>query len=155
MLEAQPMEDRKSIDQWRFAIIAGFAVGGITVSAWGPRLPAIIKGLDVGTGTIGLLMACATIGSLIGLVSAGPLLHRLGSRRSIATTLYVVAAGIALLGVSVMLGLMSVVAVAFAMTGAGVGSMDIMINVEGAAIEAATGRTQMPLMHGAWSGGQP
>jgi len=33
----------------------------------------------------------------------------------------------------------------------GIGTLDVLINVEGAAVEAAAGRTLMPMMHAAWS----
>jgi predicted MFS family arabinose efflux permease len=46
-----------------------------------------------------------------------------------------------------------VVAVGFVIVGFGVGALDVSINVEGAAVERVVGRTLMPLMHAAWSGG--
>jgi MFS family permease len=41
----------------------------------------------------------------------------------------------------------------FVVIGFGVGAVDVLINVEGAAVERAAGRTLMPLMHAAWSAG--
>jgi predicted MFS family arabinose efflux permease len=35
--------------------------------------------------------------------------------------------------------------------GLGIGTLDVLINVEGAAVERAAGRTLMPMMHAAWS----
>ena len=37
--------------------MAGFGLGGVTVSAWGPRLPAVKAELGISTATIGLLLA--------------------------------------------------------------------------------------------------
>ena len=54
------------------AVTAAFGLGGITVSAWGPRLPAIKADLDVGTATLGLLLAGATVGAILGLLASTP-----------------------------------------------------------------------------------
>ena len=37
--------------------------------------------------------------------------------------------------------------------GVGIGALDVLINVQGAAVERAAGRTLMPKMHAAWSVG--
>jgi predicted MFS family arabinose efflux permease len=43
------------------------------------------------------------------------------------------------------------VSFAFLVIGFGIGTLDVLINVEGSAIERTAGRTLMPLLHGAWS----
>ena len=65
--------------RWRRAVTVAFGLGGITISAWGPRLPGIKADLGIGTGTIGLLLAGVTVGSILGLLGSTPLLHRLGA----------------------------------------------------------------------------
>src|ERR1700689_3050731 len=72
----------ESSARWRWAVTVAFGLGGITISAWGPRLPAIKADLGIGTGTIGLLLAGVTVGSILGLLGSTPLLHRLGGRRA-------------------------------------------------------------------------
>jgi MFS family permease len=132
-------------------VTALFGLGGITISAWGPRLPAIKAGLGVGTATIGLLLAGVTVGALVGLVASTPLRHWLGGRRAVAAAILLVAAAIALMGLALTLVVVPLVAAAFALTGMGLGALDVLINVEGAAVERAAGRTLMPGMHAAWS----
>ena len=75
---------RPELARWRWAITVAFGLGGITISAWGPRLPAIKADLGVGTATLGLLLAGVTVGAILGLLASTPLLHRLGSRRAVA-----------------------------------------------------------------------
>jgi MFS family permease len=133
------------------AITAAFGLGGITVSAWGPRLPAIKAGLDVGTATIGLLLAGATAGAILGLLASTPLLHWLGSRRAVAGAILLIGAAMTVMGLALIVGSVPLLAVAFVITGTGVGACDVLINVEGAAVERAAGRTLMPSMHAAWS----
>jgi MFS family permease len=142
---------RPALSRWRWAITAAFGLGGITVSAWGPRLPAIKADLGIGTATIGLLLAGVTVGAIGGLLASTPLRHWLGGRRAVLGALLLIAAAMAVLGVALSLRSVPLVAVAFVITGCGIGAVDVLINVEGAAVEQATGRTLMPSMHAAWS----
>ncbi len=147
------MTDGSSLGRWRWTVTAGFGLGGITVSAWGPRLPAIKASLGIDTATIGLLLAGVTVGAIVGLLAAAPVMHWLGSRRAIGAALLVVAVSMTALGIALILDLIPLLAVAFVIVGAGIGGLDVMINVEGAAVEQLAGRTLMPLMHAAWSVG--
>jgi MFS family permease len=137
----------------RWAVTAAFALGGITVSAWGPRLPDIKASLGIGTATIGLLLAGVTVGAILGLLASTPLLHWLGSRRAIAAAALLTAAALAAMGAALMLGSVPLLAGCFLAVGLGIGALDVLINVEGAAVERAAGRTLMPFLHGAWSVG--
>jgi MFS family permease len=137
--------------RWRWAITAAFGLGGITISAWGPRLPAIKAGLDIGTATIGLLLAGVTVGAILGLLASTPVLHWLGSRRAVAGAILLIAAAMTVMGLALVAGSVPLVAAAFVVTGTGIGALDVLINVEGAAVERFAGRTLMPGMHAAWS----
>jgi MFS family permease len=137
--------------RWRWTITAAFGLGGITVSAWGPRLPAIKAALRVDTATIGLLLAGVTVGAILGLLASTPVLHWLGGRRAVTGALVLVAAALAVMGLALVLGSVPLLAAAFVITGFGVGTLDVLINVEGSAAERAVGRTLMPVMHAAWS----
>ena len=145
--------DAKAARRWLSSITAAFGVGGVTIVSWGPRMPAIRAELGIGTGTIGLVLACGTVGAVGGLLASRPLLHRLGGRGAVMTALLVMASALVVMAVGVASSSVAVVAVGFLMVGLGIGALDVAINVEGAAIERATGRTLMPLMHAAWSGG--
>ena len=79
---------RSGLARWRWTVTAAFGLGGIAISAWGPRLPAIKAGLGIDTATIGLLLAAVTVGAILGLLASTPVLHWLGSRRSIAGALW-------------------------------------------------------------------
>ncbi len=137
--------------RWRLAITAAFGLGGITVSAWGPRLPAIKADLGVGTATIGLMLAGVTVGAILGLLASTPVLHWLGSRRAVCGAILLIAVAMAVMGLALVLGSVPLLATAFVIIGAGIGTLDVLINVEGAAVERAAGRTLMPMLHAAWS----
>ena len=142
---------RSGLARWRWTVTAAFGLGGIAISAWGPRLPAIKAGLGIDTATIGLLLAAVTVGAILGLLASTPVLHWLGSRRSIAGALLLIAAAMAVMGLALILGSVPLVAVGFVIVGLGIGILDVLINVEGSAVEQAAGRTLMPMMHAAWS----
>ena len=139
---------------WRNAILAAFAVGGVALSTWGPRLPALRADLNLDTGGIGVLLAGITVGSIAGLLASTPLLTTLGPRRALPGAILVIALAVTLIGVGASaLKSVPVVALGFVVAGFAIGALDVSINVEGAAIERAFGRTLMPLMHAAWSAG--
>jgi MFS family permease len=142
-----------TLARWRWTITAGFGLGGVTVSAWGPRLPAIKAELGIGTATIGLLLAGVTVGAILGLLASTPLLHRLGGRRAIGGSLLLIGVAMTVMGVALILRSVPLLAAGFVVIGAGIGAIDVLLNVEGAAVERAAGRTLMPMMHGAWSVG--
>ena len=146
-------EDRRQLAGWRNAIVIAFAIGGVSLAAWGPRLPELRLELCVDVGTIGLMLGGVTIGSIGGLLSAAPLLRRLGGRRALTAVVVLVPVAIAVIGTAAALHSVALAAVGFVVAGAGIGSLDVMANVEGTAIEALAGRTLLPLMHAAWSGG--
>ncbi|SEP96725.1 MFS transporter [Microlunatus flavus] len=146
--------DARTIRRWRNAIMTAFAIGGIAVSTWGPRLPQLRADLGVDNAAIGLVLAGVTVGSVGGLSVAAPLLARLGSRRGIGTMLWLIAAAVAVIGTGAGLAHSVVVTtLGFVLVGFAIGSVDVMINVDGAEVERAAGRTWMPLMHAAWSAG--
>lgn len=143
-----------AIGPWRNAVMVAFALGGVTVSTWGPRLPQLRADLRIGDAAIGLVLAGVTVGSIAGLTASAAVLARLGSRLAVRTMLWLVAAGVATIGIGAGVGhSVPVAAAGFAGVGLGIGSVDVLLNVEGAAVERAAGRTLMPLMHSAWSAG--
>ena len=146
--------DRRALAPWRNAVIAAFALGGITLSTWGPRLPSLRAELGVNDGVIGGVLAGVTIGSLAGLSASTAILAWLGARGGIRGVLGVVALGLATIGIGAGAAhSLAVTAIGLVLVGFSIGALDVMINVEASAVERADGRTLMPLMHAAWSCG--
>lgn len=144
----------RELARWRNAIIVAFALGGVTLATWGPRLPTLRADLGLDTGALGLVLAGVTVGAITGLVGSSALLSFLGARRAICSLFWVVAFGVAVIGTgSGFAHSVPLTAIGFLLVGLGIGAVDVLINVEGAAVEQAAGRTLMPLMHAAWSAG--
>jgi len=146
-------EPAGGLSRWRWTITTAFGLGGITISAWGPRLPAIKADLRIGTAAIGLLLAGVTVGAILGLLASTPVLSRLGSRRAVVGALLLVAVAMTVMGLALIAGSVPLLAAAFVIAGLVIGLLDVLINVEGSAIERTAGRTLMPMMHAAWSVG--
>ena len=143
-----------STRSWRNAAMGLFALGGVSISTWGPRLPSIREDLRVGDATIGLVLAGVTIGSIAGLLASSALLSRFGPQRAIWGSLALAAVGISIVGIGAgTLTSLPVAMAGFICVGLGIGAVDVVINVEGAAVERTAGKTLMPLMHAAWSAG--
>jgi MFS family permease len=137
---------------WRNATLVLFGLGGITISAWGPRLPSIRADLHLTDGIIGLVLAGVTVGAIAGLGASSALISWLGARRAILSTVILIAAGLALAGIAAGgFGSLVFTTVGFALVGFGIGAVDVMNNVEGAGVERESGKTLMPLMHAGWS----
>lgn len=143
---------RPALLGWRNAVFAAFFVAGLGLASWMARVPAVRDGLGLDTAQVGLLIFGLSAGSVIGLLIAAGLLSRLGARRAMLLSTTLSATGLVFMGAGVSLvPSPPFVFAALAVFGIGMGSLDVMMNVEGAAAERAIGRTLMPLMHACFS----
>lgn len=137
---------------WRNAVFAAFFIAGLGLASWMSRVPAVRDGLGLNTAEVGILIFGLAAGSVIGLLIAAGLLARLGARRAMLLSVSLSATGLVFMGAGVSLVPSApFVFAALAVFGVGMGSLDVMINVEGAAAERSIGRTLMPLMHACFS----
>ncbi|MDJ0339881.1 MFS transporter [Cryobacterium sp. PH31-O1] len=143
---------RPALLGWRNAVFAVFFVAGLGLASWMARVPAVRDGLGLDTAQVGILIFGLSAGSVIGLLIAAGLLGRLGARRAMLLCITFSATGLVFMGVGVsIVPSAPFVFAALAVFGVGMGSLDVMMNVEGAAAERAIGRTLMPLMHACFS----
>jgi predicted MFS family arabinose efflux permease len=98
-----------------------------------------------------MLLAGVTVGAILGLLAATPILHWLGGRRAIVGALLLIAGAMTAMALALIVVSVPLLAAAFVLVGFGIGLLDVLINVAGAAVERTVGRTVMPLMHAAWS----
>ncbi|PVW05242.1 MFS transporter [Microbacterium sp. Gd 4-13] len=145
---------RSQIVRWRTAIFAIFLASGLSIATWASRVPAIKQSLGVDNIQIGLLLLGMGVASILGLSVAPIVLARLGAKRGMLGGLLLVAVGVTVIGVGTdLVHSYSVVLLGLALFGFGNGSVDVMMNVEGAAIEKQTGKTILPLFHAFFSFG--
>jgi MFS family permease len=147
-----PIATPRALVAWRNAVFAIFFVSGLSIATWVSRVPAIRDGLRLNTAEVGILIFGLSAGSVLGLVVAAWLLARFGARRAMTLSILASALGLVAVGAgSTLLASAPVVFGGLALVGLGMGSVDVMMNVEGAAAEREIGKTLMPLMHACFS----
>lgn len=133
----------------RAAITTIFLLNGAVFSSWYARLPAIQADLHLEAGALGVALLGAPAGLLVAQPLVGALVARAGSRAVIAA--------LPLYGATVVLPAAAVDAavlfVATGLLGAANGTLDIAMNVQGLAVERATGRRIFSSQHAAFSFG--
>ena len=57
----------RSVRAWRNAVMTAFALGGVAISTWGPRLSELRSDLGLDDAGIGLVLAGVAVGSVAAL----------------------------------------------------------------------------------------
>lgn len=141
-----------TLASWRFAVFSVFAINGLAMSTWFARTPAVRDALDIRTDEFGVLIMGMAAGSIIGLLASAHVIARIGSRTTILIALLTSLGALALMGVgAATLQNFAVTFVGLAIFGAASGLTDVAMNVEGAGVEQAQGRSIMPWFHASWS----
>lgn len=132
----------------RLATRLAFFVAGFGIACWVPLVPIVKHRLGVDDGTLGLLLLCLGIGSVIAMLVTGTLAARYGSK------LVILAGG---LGLAVILPFLSAVGAPLALAlllllfGASLGSLDVAMNIHAVEVEQAAGKTLMSGFHALFS----
>ena len=125
-----------------------FFIAGFSIAAWAPLVPYAKARAQLNEGTLGLLLLCLGVGSIIAMPMAGALASRYGCRR-------VLSAGTILLCLAQpMLATVSSIPLLIAalfLFGAGLGTVDSTVNLQAVIVERASGKTMMSGFHGLFS----
>ncbi len=125
-----------------------FLLTGFGSAAWAALVPFAKARTGTSDGTLGLLLLCLGIGSLVTMPVAGALAGRFGCRSVIVTAGLVVALMLPLLAT---LGQVSLLALALAAFGASIGAVDVAMNIQAIIVERSSGRAMMSGFHGLYS----
>ena len=139
------------LERARIAVGLVFVLNGTVFASWVSRLPAVREALGLSTGQLGLLLLCMSVGSVIGLPTSGPLVARFGPARTVLGGALVVASGLLLTAAGVAVGQVPVTGLGLLLSGLGIGTWDVAMNVEGADVERRLDRTLMPRFHAGFS----
>ena len=129
---------------------AAFFVAGFGMAAWAPLVPYAKDRLAVGEGALGLLLLCLGAGSIATMPVAGALAARFGCRRVIWAASLVICIALPLLATA---GSVPLLAAALMLFGAGVGTVDVVINIQAVIVERSAPRAMMSGFHGLFSVG--
>ena len=125
-----------------------FFVAGVGMAAWAPLVPYAKERTGLDEGTLGLLLLCLGAGSIPAMPLAGALAAKFGCRVMIFVTSVVMMLALPFLAIG---SSFPVLAVALLVFGAGVGALDVVMNIQAVMVERASGRTMMSGFHGMFS----
>ena len=152
MTQAAVPKEKVNTLWWRFAIFAMFAGNGLAVGTWASRTPATAEALHLGLAQMGVLITAIPLGALLGLLASSHVLESLGERRTAIVAQVVGMVSFGAFGINaVVTGNPLIGAPLLVLYGVGISVTNIVINLEAASSDRATGRTLMPLFHAAFS----
>ncbi|GAB2476731.1 MFS transporter [Promicromonospora xylanilytica] len=135
----------------RLSLFALSLLTGIGLSSWVTRTPAVRDAVDASTAGMGLILFGLSVGSMVGVLSAGAFVRRHGARPVIVVGAVLTVVGIAVIGLGAGLSAAVGVFAGLLLVGLGGGAGEIGLNIEAAAVETATRRPVLPLLHGCFS----
>lgn len=134
----------------RWSVFVIFALNGIVIGSWAPRMPAFAAQIGANDGQLGL----ALLGGSVGMIVAASLTGRWCARSGARLVMFVAA-----LATVVVLPLMALVGSALqlggtlVLLGASVGMLDVGMNVGAVTVVRRTERPLMPVFHAGFSFG--
>jgi predicted MFS family arabinose efflux permease len=132
------------------ATYVAFIGAGFAFASWASRIPQVRDRLHLQPSELGLVLLALAAGSIIALPMSGPVLTRLGSRRTVAAMALLAAAGFVVAAFGYLSGVLPVVVGLF-MIGFASGAWDVAMNVQGARVEQGLGRSIMSRFHAGFS----
>jgi fucose permease len=145
-----PGRSSAQVDSAKRAVYTAFIVNGFIFASWAARIPQVRDGLRVTPGVLGLILLSVAAGSTIATPLSGLVITWLGDSRTVAVMALTAAAGMATVAVGYRYGIPPVAAGLF-LFGFSSGTWDVAMNVQGAAVEQALGRSVMSRFHAGWS----
>ena len=143
-----PLAGHRTSIREQYATRAAFLITGLSMSSWAPLVPFAKARVGVDDGTLGWLLLCLGLGSIVTMPLTGMATSRWGCRLviAIATLLVVIIIPVLALASSVAL-----LAAAIAAFGAGMGALSVAINVQAVMVENDSRRHMMSGFHGLFS----
>ncbi|RPE82444.1 fucose permease [Curtobacterium sp. PhB137] len=124
---------------------------GFGIATWVTRTPAIRDELGASIEAMGLVLLGLSIGSMIGILGAGALVRRLGTRPLILLGGALPVVGMVLVALLAPAQVPAGVWAGLFLIGFGSGVAEIGLNVEAAAVERRIGHPVVPVLHACFS----
>ena len=137
-----------SVVKGRWAIATFFFANGMTTGAWAPQIPLLLPRHDITESTLGLLILFFGIGAVGAMLTAGRLIASFGSTRIVRIFALALVPALPLVVAAPSL---ATLAIAMALLGACLGTMDVAMNANAVEVEHRLGRAIMSSLHGFWS----
>lgn len=135
----------------RYALAVFFFLPGICLASWITRTPAIRDALEVSIAEMGAVLLGLSVGAMAGILAAGWLVGRFGTRAVMMAGSCQVILSMLTLAVGVMVPSAIVVTFALFLFGAGMGICEIAVNMDGAEVETLSSSPLLHALHGCFS----
>jgi MFS family permease len=138
------------MSQGKTAVLTVFALQGVFLGTWAPRVPAIAEHVHAQAGSLGLALLGASIGLILAASVAGRMCARFGAERLVLISSLAACAALPLLALvpsTLVLGLVLIA------VGVSVGTLDVAMNIAAVTVVRRTGRPLMPIFHAGFSFG--
>jgi MFS family permease len=145
-----PGSSSRVLRRARISVSLVFLIHGILVSNWLSRIPAVQAKLHLSVGILGATLLATAAGALIAMPLTSKLVGRFGSARVTRVSTLLLCICVVLPGLA---WNTPVLAAALFAYGAAAGLMDVAMNTEGVAVEAAYSRPVMVGFHALFSFG--
>lgn len=139
------------IGRHRAALFATSTMTGFGIASWITRTPAVRDELGASIEAMGIVLLGLSIGSMIGILGAGVLVRRLGTRPLIVLGGMLPVVGMLLVALLAPAQLAVGVWAGLFLIGFGSGVAEIGLNVEAAAVERQLSRPVVPVLHACFS----
>ncbi len=142
------MTTKARIAIWFAGAATIFFTRAFLYSTWVSRGPEVQDALAINTAQMGWLAMLYPAGGLAGILFAGPLVHRFGTRNVNTTTFAVAGTAFAILGFAVDAGSFFVSSICLFFMGLPMALSDFLGNLEGTAVDKAAKRSIFSAIHG-------
>ncbi|MCW2697921.1 MAG: putative MFS-type transporter [Modestobacter sp.] len=132
------------------ATYAAFIGAGFAFASWAARIPQVRTRLDLDPAALGLVLLAIAAGSVIALPLSGPVIARLGSRRTVIVMSGLLTVSLVVIALGHPAGVVPLMVGLFLM-GFANGAWDVGMNVQGAVVERHLGRAIMSRFHAGFS----
>lgn len=135
----------------RLAMTSVFIANGLAFGAWVGNLPRLREEAGLDNASLGVVLLCGSIGSLLAMQIVGRLAGRIGTAR----TSWISAAALAVaLPLPALLSSWPLLLASGLLLGAVLGSLDVAMNAHAAQVERGWGVAIMSSFHAGWSLGE-
>ncbi len=139
--------------RWFTGIFALFFIRGFVYASWASQNPAIKDLLSLDNTQMGIYAMVFAAGSIAGVMIAGRIVARFGSRNTSYVTYFLFCLGLVALGVTVYDQNALLAFALTALVGLPIGTADFDNNLEATEINRVSGRNRVPSLHAGFSFG--
>ena len=127
-----------------------FFLFGLGIMSWVPRYPEVKAGLKLDNGAFGSLISTGAIGSLISLLAVGHIVHKIGVKKVLQVSAFLLMATLIILSHTNSVPLFFVTNIIFL---GSISAFHISINAQGFNYQDRTGKFVITQLSGLWSAG--